>query len=160
MSRFFTNRTSICNLISVILLIVLLVFQFTPFWSYGENGDLTASIQGYIWFPSDHSALEKYFEAETSADHTINAVLAMPILLLLVGAVGIVVGLLKADQVWVGTFPTVCGAVGLWGYLTKPVFQLGGNWHLQLILCLALLAMGIVTLLGGYHDSKLLKADE
>jgi len=65
MSKFFSNRTSACNLICALLMIILLVLHFAPFWTYGENGE-TASIQGYVWFPTDHGALEKYIQARGS----------------------------------------------------------------------------------------------
>lgn len=153
MSKFFSNRTSVCNLICALLLAVLLVLHFTPFWTYGENGE-TSAIQGYIWFPSDHGELEKYFEEATGADHDINSILGMPILVLLLGTVGALFCLIKSDQMWTAIFPVACGVSGLWGYLSKAVFKLGTNWGLHLTLCIALIAMGAISLVIGYKDMK------
>jgi len=153
-SKFFSNRTSVCNLIAAVLLVSLLVLQFMPFWQFGENQEMSASIQGYIWFPTDHKDLEAYFEQETGAKHDINSVLLMPILVLVLGAVGVVLCLMKNDRLWAAAFPTACGAVGLWGYLATAVIKLGVNWGLHLIVCLALVAIGVATFYLGYKDMK------
>lgn len=151
MSRFFESRTSVCNLISIVLMIILLVCQFTPFWTYGENGE-TASIQDYIWNPTEYGDLEKYFKAEVSADYDINSILLMPILVLVLAVAGAVTGGIKIGHAWVGAFPAVCGLVGVWGYLSKAVFQMGSHWGLHLALCVVLLIIGVFNLVDGYKS--------
>ncbi len=154
MSKFFKSRTSVCNLISVVLMIVLLVCQFMPFWTYGENGE-TASIQDYIWNPSGYSALEKYFKAEVSADYDINSILLMPILVLVLCVAGAVLGVIRGSHAWVGAFPAFCGLAGVWGYLSKAVFQMGNLWGLHLTLCIVLLILGVYTLIDGSKSQNI-----
>ena len=154
MSKYFSNRTSVCNVICAVLMVILLVLQFSSFWQFGENQETSVSIQGYIWFPSDHNDLVKYFEEATGTDHDINSILLPPILTLVLGAVGAVLCLIKADQIWTPAFPIVCGAVGAWGYLTKAVFKLGVNWPLHLVVCIAMLIVGIAACYVGCKDMK------
>ena len=154
MSKFFASRTSVCNVIGAVLLVVLLVLQFTPFWQYGEAQEETTSIQGYIWFPTDNSALEKHLKATVDSSHTVDSILMMPILVLVLGAVGTALCLAKADQLWAGIFPAACGAVGLWGYMTKAAFRVGSNWLLHVIVCIALIFIGIAAIYTGWKDQK------
>ena len=154
MSKYFANRSSVCNLIAAILMIVLLVLQFFPFWQYGEAQEHSASIQGYIWFPSHHTDLEKYFAAETGSAFEINSILSMPILVLLTGIIGAIVCLIKADEFWVGILPVACGASGLWGFLTKVVYRMGTNWQLHAAVCVALILVGTAGIYLGIKDRK------
>ncbi len=154
MSKFFSNRTSICNLIAALMLVILLVLHFTPFWQYGENQELSTSIQGYIWFPTDNNTLTKHISEAIAEDHSVDSILMMPILVIVLGAVGAVLCLAKNDQWWTGIFPVACGCVGAWGYLSKAAFQLGTNWVLHLIVCIVLIAVGAATLYFGYKDAK------
>ena len=153
MSKFFSNRTSMFNIICAILLVVLLVLHFMPFRVYGENGE-TASIQGYIWFPSDHAALEKHIQETADAEHKVDSILAMPLLVLVLGAAGAVLCVIKADQIWTAAFPIACGVCGMWGYLSKAAFKLGTNWTLHLILCIALVVVGILSFLSSFKEMK------
>ena len=149
MSKFFASRCSVCNVIAAVLMVVLLVLHFTPFWQYGDNQEQATSIQGYIWFPSDNGSLDKYIKANADPDHSVDSILTMPILVLILGAVGAAFCLAKADQLWTGIFPAACGAVGLWGYLSKAAFQLGTNWVLHMIVCIALILIGIAVIYTG-----------
>lgn len=147
------SKTTLCNIVCAVLMLALLICQFMPFWHFGETGEETASIQGYVWFPSDHGDLEKYLET-INPDHDINDVLLMPILELALCAVGFCLCLIKANVAWMSAFPVAAGLIGIWGYLGKVVFRAGGNWVLHLILCIAILALGCVALVSGIKEIK------
>ncbi|MGN0803667.1 MAG: hypothetical protein ACI4MF_13830 [Candidatus Faecivicinus sp.] len=135
-----------CSILCAIIMLALLVLQFVPFWHYGEAGEESASMNGYIWFPMDYGDLESYFAETTGKPFDVNSILAMPILHLVLGAAGIVLCVLKRDQVWVSLFPVAVGGVGVWGFLSKPVYRLGSTWQLQLALCVVMLAIGLISL--------------
>lgn len=147
MTRKASNLTPILNVICAVLMLVLLVLQFMPFWTYGDPAT-SVSIQGYIWFPGDHTGLSKAFTESVSADYSINDVLLMPILTLMMGAVGIVLCLIQSDNPFVSLLPAACGLAGTWGYLTGAAFHLGSGWVFHLILCIALLALGLISLIS------------
>jgi len=154
MSHLFSNRTSVCNVICAVLLLILLVFQFTPFWHYGEDASIATSINGYIWFPTENTQLENYLKEQLNSDFSVESILAMPIIVLLAGAIGFVLCLIKADNPIVSLLPAAAGAVGVWGYLTKGAFKLGANWQIHLILCFAILVIALVSLISGLKDIK------
>lgn len=141
------KKSKICNITCIILMAVILILQFMPFWSYDG---MSTSIQAYIWYPSDHAPLETYLAGEIDG-YTINNILIMPILVLVTSVAGIVLCLIKSGEPWSGLLPLVCGIAGLWGYLFKPAYRLGGNWVLHLIVCIAL---AVVAALRIYFQVK------
>lgn len=147
MTRKASNLTPILNVICAVLMLVLLVLQFMPFWTYGDPAT-PVSIQGYIWFPGDHTGLDKALKESVSTDYSINDVLLMPILTLVLGAVGIVLCLIQSDNPFVSLLPAACGLAGTWGYLTGAAFHVGSGWEFHLILCIALLALGLISLIS------------
>ena len=154
MSGIFSERTSTCNIIAAILMVILLIFQFTPFWEYGENPVESVSIQEYIWFPTDHEGLNKHFEAETGTTYTVNSILIPFLPLLFTGVLGIFFCLAKSMHTWVAICPIITGGLGAAGFLTKEVMRLGSSWHVQMIICVALLVVGIISILLDRKDAK------
>lgn len=137
------KQIKVCNIVCALLILALLVCQVMPFWSIEDH---TSSIQGYVWFPSDHNALTNHFSAEVSADYVINDIILMPIVVLAAGVLGVFFCFSKSDRVWTALFPLLCGLFGVYGYLAKPVFQMGSLWQLHLVLCIAMTAAAVVSL--------------
>jgi len=146
------NKWATCNWICALLMIVLLVMQFTPFWYYGEAGE-SCSISGYVWFPSDQKDLESWLGTQADG-HDLNSFVGMPILVLVLSAVGAVLCLIKPDKGMISLLPTLCGVVGGIAYLTTPALKLGSGWAWHLLICIALLALGIYSLVQWGKDMK------
>ena len=148
-SRTNNGLARICNYICVVLMLVILVFQFLPFWHYStEEESFATSIQTYIWFPGECRDLDDYLAEQTgNEDIEAGQILGMPILVLVSGAVGIVLCLIKAKSAIVSLLPAICGISGIWGFLSTPAFQLGSNWVVSLVLCIAVLLVSLVSLL-------------
>ncbi len=141
-----TRYATICNGICVFLSLLLLILQFSPFWQTEEGA---VSIQGYVWFPTNHTALQGVLrEATGNGDFSVNDILAMPILVLLTGVAGMGICLWQRQKPLALLLPTFCGLAGVWGYLTNPVMRLGANWGLHLTVCIALAVVGAVGLLA------------
>ena len=80
-----SNPKVLCSVVCSVLMLAILVLMFVPFWSYvGENEETfepetrTTSINGYLWFPSDHKGIEDMFNEPIEGDP--NAVKEMQIL--------------------------------------------------------------------------------
>ena len=118
-SRTNNGLARICNYICVVLMLVILVFQFLPFWHYStEEESFATSIQTYIWFPGECRDLDDYLAEQTgNEDIEAGQILGMPILVL------------------------------VRGFLSTPAFQLGSNWVVSLVLCIAVLLVSLVSLL-------------
>lgn len=135
------NKSAMCNVICALLLMILLVMQFTPYWQYGEAGE-SCSIGSYVWFPSDHKDVETWLNGQIE-DFDLNGFVGMPVLLLALSAVGAVLCLIKPDKGWTALLPTLCGAAGTIAYLTDAALKLGSGWAWHLLICIVLLALGI-----------------
>ena len=148
------NVTKILNYVSALLLIVLLVLQFTPYWSFGEGAKAgEASVSQYIWLPSDYKTLTKELE-KTFDDYSINNIIVPPIVVLVAGAVGIVLSILMAGKAVPCILPVLAGGVGLWGWLTMPVFKLGASWGIQVALMAVVLVVGIASIVTLFMKKK------
>lgn len=137
------SRTKTVHYVCAALLLILLVMQFTPFWSIDSG---SVSIGGYIWFPSDHTDLTSHLQDTLGADFTINNILAPCLLMLVLSAVGAVMSVIKAATVIPSLLSAACGVSGFIGFLTTPALRLGTMWWFQLILCVAQIACGVYAL--------------
>lgn len=128
--------TSICNYICAGLMLLLLLLQFTPFWKYGSE---KISIQSYVWFPTSHTDLTSYLAEKLGESYAIEQIISMPIWTLVLGVCGLVLCLIWHQKFLCALIPAACGAIGIWGYMTKSAFQLGTNWGLHLAVCVIML---------------------
>lgn len=145
------NCVKICNIISAVLLLSLLVCQMMPFWQVDDHG---VSIQGYVWFPEDHTEILDYFKAEANPMTTVNDIVLMPIIVIISGILGIFLCISKSDNVWCACLPGICAIAGIVGYLCVPAFRLGSFWVFHLILCFAVLAIAVATVICWVKNKK------
>lgn len=138
------EKSKICNIIGIILMGALLVLHFMPFWSYDG---MATSIQSYVWFPTDHAALESYISGQIGGSYSINSIVLMPVIVLVTIVIGIIMCIIMSDNLLVGLLPLGCGLVGIWGYLSKAAFQLGTNWSLHLIICIIMVVVAALRML-------------
>lgn len=135
------KKSKICNIIGILLMGMLVILHFMPFWSYDG---MSTSIQSYTWFPTKHTELESYIVGQIGGEYNINNIVLMPIIVILSTIVGIVLNIKMSENFLVSMVPLGCGLVGAWGYITKPVFQLGTNWTLHLAVCIAMVAVAVL----------------
>ena len=83
-----------------------------------------------------------------------NDVLGMPILVLVAGAVGVVLCLIKSGSGFASILPAICGVAGVWGFLAKPAFQLGSTWQIQLALSAVILVLAIVSIAAMIREAR------
>ncbi len=143
------KKSQIFNYVCIALMAALLVLQFMPFWNYDG---VSTSIQSYIWFPAENAQLTAYLTAQLGESYTINNIIWPPILTLVALVVGVIICLWKSDEEWTALIPLAGGLIGAWGYLTTPAYQLGANWVLHLLVCIAIVVMAVLTLLSGQKD--------
>lgn len=148
--------TSICNIACAVLMLILLVLQFMPFWTVEtEEGANSVSIQSFIWFPGDHGDLEDSLGATLgNEEFSVNDVLGMPILVLVAGAAGVVLCLIKSGSGFASILPAICGVAGVWGFLAKPAFRLGSTWQIQLALSAVILVLAIVSIAAMIREAR------
>lgn len=157
------KRIILCNCISAVLLVLLLVTQFLPFYTCENcknSEDGTESISSYVWFPDKHrpitNELNKVYKEVYGDDYVrengkkfkfnANDMALTPVVLFVAAVVGIVMCLIKSHKFWVTLLPLVSGGVGAWGYLTSPALQVGRNWVLHLVAALVVAVWALVPL--------------
>lgn len=137
-----TKLTRICNIICAALMLALIVCQFMPFWTT-TTGD-SISIQEYTWLPHHNKDLEKDFKALIDNDYGINDVVLMPIVALVVGALGIIFTVMFMKKCGIVICPLLVGVLATYDYLLNPAYQLGAAWQLHLVIGIALLLASII----------------
>lgn len=123
-------------------MLALLVCQFVPFWSLGEE---TVSINGYIWFCTDHENFTSYFQ-EALNDEVFNAgtIVGVNLITMLACVLGIVFCIKNSEDIWPGLISVICGVVGLFSYIAYPVYRMGAGWGLHVAVCVGMiLAAGV-----------------
>ena len=138
------KRAAIINITACVLMVFTVVLQFLPFWSF-EDG--SASIASDVWLPEEQDALQNYLEGQFGNDFTVNAIHAPFALQLVFTVIGIVMCLTNKNKSWPAVVGGISGIFGIYGFLTKPAMQLGGNWALQLIITIIMLAIAVYALI-------------
>lgn len=151
MSKNNTVHSTVFIFISVALMAAMFLLQFVPFWT---EGDASVSINGLIWIPSEHTALQSDLMNATGGEFNLSSFVGMPILQTVSALIGIVVCLWKSDYCAVSLLPMICGGAGLWCYLTNPAMQLGSGWILHLTVSILMLLCGCVGLITGLTEQK------
>ena len=141
------KRTRVGAIVCAVLMLAVLVLQFTPFWHVGEGEEQQdVSIGAYVWFPSDHKEVDTYMKEQVSSDYTISGVVGIHSLVLVLSAVGLVLCLIKPTMPVTPVVVIGSSLSGLVGCLGMKAFQLGATWLWLLILFIAALVMGGLTL--------------
>ena len=184
MNKLFKDPKVVASFACALIMLVILALMFVPFWSYtGTNEDTfepedrITSINGYLWFPSDHSELEdafnEYEEGGLNALYEASPMnfdengyledidankIAFPIgFQILFGAFGIAACLWKPKANAIALLPICCGLAGIYGYLVIPALRMGpaGLWITSLVLACIAIVLGIVRLIFGakYKDT-------
>ena len=144
-----TSHIKRYNAFCALLLAVLVVLQFVPFWEL--NGD-QVSISGYIWFPLDHAELTTHFTEVITPEFKVDSLVLSSLLLLVVPAVGVVLFLYNRESTFVPCCTAATGLGGIWTYLCKPAFRLGMNWTMHFAFAILLLAAALVPIVARLRN--------
>lgn len=149
------NYKSVCNYICAALMLVLLVLQFLPgYWTAqkakpekdGTYKTDTASLQGYMWIPSEHTVLDDYFDDLYGDALVMNDAVMMPIITLVCGVLHLVFCVFKGNKSWLAVLPAMAGASGVIGYLRFPIYRLNGLWIVHFVLAALILLVSAASL--------------
>lgn len=133
------------NLIAALLVLIVSVMMFLPFWHWDGQ---SASINGYVWMPSEHTALEKHLSDALGYKTDINQIFQIPALMLLFGWAGFALCLIKRDSAWQMICTLPFGIFGIIGFLSCDALRLGSTWVLILMLCIAIIVLDLIGLLS------------
>lgn len=137
------NTLKVTNIICVVLLVILFICQFTPFWNLEGQ---SISIGSYIWFPTDHTDLTVYFEQQISSDYTIESMVLSSVLQLVLPVLTLFLFFRNPESKHTGILSICAGIAGICIYLLKPAYRLG-LWKVPFGICCLLLVTGILSVL-------------
>ena len=137
------------NFLGGVLMIVLLILMFSPYW-FIEVGKPGISIQDYVWFPGHHKDLVNYFNDELAVKKfDVTTMATMPVLNLVICALGALACFFKSRKAWASAFPTAAGLLGIVNYLSQDTLRLGSGWAIHLVVCIAMFVVGMCGLFNA-----------
>lgn len=146
-----TNGLVQCLNIVVLLLIVLqTVLSFTPYYRHidSKGQEETGSIQGYVWFDYDDTALDddeidEYLKEEIGPDYNVNDEVTFPAISLLITALTIGFALFMYDTMVPKVFEVIWGCVGFVGFMVTKSLKIGELYwlHVAIIAVATILAI-------------------
>lgn len=148
------NYKVICNVVCAVLMLALLVLQFLPnYWTCqndrpdkdGNYKTDSASLQGYMWMPTEHKLLGNHFEDLYGKNFELNQVVLMPVVTLAFSAIGAVLALVNRRTKVTGKLGILVGAVGAYGYLSHPIFRMNALWIVHLVVCVVMALVGLTS---------------
>ena len=134
------------------LMLVLVVLQFLPYWSYqGES----VSIAGYVWRPHEYSTFTDLFRSYFGKKFRITLMFGRPMALTLAAnLIGSVLCIVKASKPVVYLVPAVSGILGIYVLLTAQPYRLSGLWMPSLVLYALVLVLGIAGIILAARKPK------
>ena len=142
-----TKTLKTCSILCAALMLALILCHWMPFWTV--NGE-SVSLQQYVWNCTEHGDVTNYL-GSVDAQFNINDFVTLPLFIFIAAVVGAVFCLAKTRSLWASLLPAISGLLGVIAYLTDPALQAGSLWVLHLLLCVAILAVAVVTF---YFRSK------
>ncbi len=145
--KFELTGMRIINWICVLMILVMIVMLFNPYWQYttkeknaetGEREEVTKviSINDYVWFPRDHKQMTTEFKAifekinedngtenkEDEVEFWINDLVLMPVLVLVAGVAVGAISLWYSKVPFSSVLALILGGLGTYSYITRPEF--------------------------------------
>ena len=150
----------VISIVCLLLTIGLVVAQFLPYWTFNAGKDATAtvSIFDYNWFPNTKEyknfikdmkvqlAESGLMDAKSDAVKklAINDFVYPHALMMLISLFALCFGPFKLGKPLGIAFNLAVGGFGIWQYLCHPIYQLGQNWYIGLIIAIALTVLSLV----------------
>lgn len=141
------SKKTLPNYIAALLLLVLVVLMFMPFWTF-TRGEATmqVSMNAYVWFPNDNTALQTALRNAIESTGKINVThtVLQPAFMLIFGVIGAGFCLAKPSSKVAAFFPALVGALGIWCFASISIYRVLNNlWIPMLIICCLALALGV-----------------
>lgn len=116
---------------------------FEPELSFGGTGKTT--LLAYVLRPAQFGKLTEELQT-VNPDYFVNEVIVLPIILVLLTALGIVVSCASKD-IWIpGAYALTLGVLGVWGYMSNELLQFGQGRTLHLVFFVVIMLTAIAVL--------------
>ena len=135
---------------SIVLMLVIIVLQFLPFWNIDGK---SISVASYVWWPEKNAELTTFMRTELgNPQFDVRNILNQAFFQLVSAGFGIFWYLTKKDSPMIAVVPFICAILGITAYLFNPPYRYGGNWILQLVINVVLLALAVIKLVKVFKN--------
>lgn len=152
------NITQIIGIVCLVVMLGLIVTQFLPYWTIGEGEDSTElSVLDYTWFnyEKEYKSFIKDMKEQIKdaglmdvKDDSfkklgINDFVYPAAVLSIVALFAVVFCPFKLGKPLGIAFNLAVGCIGIWMYLSHPIYKLGSLWMVGLIISLVLAVLSL-----------------
>lgn len=149
------NITQIIGIVCLVVMLGLIVTQFLPYWTMDNGTEL--SVLDYTWFnyQKDYKSFIKDMKAQIQdaglmnvkddafKKLAINDFVYPAAVLSIVALFAVVFCPFKLGKPLGIAFNLAVGCIGVWMYLSHPIYKLGALWMVGLIISLVLAALSL-----------------
>lgn len=132
------NPVKLGNLLCALVMAVLVVLQFVPFWHVDGEG---ISTMGYLGFPDDHNNLSSWLNSSIAGGFSINQIVGWVFFGTVACIVGVILCVKFRENAPSALMSAVAGIIGILFCVTEPAFRMGSLWGLHLVLYILLLGL-------------------
>lgn len=153
------RATPILNYIVIFFLFALFVLQCLPFWTNADAVQTSptkelreVSIQEFTWFcttkkpASPGNDMTKYFQRVYGSKWQSADIVLMPVIIVACCIITIFFGIKKPTRLWMNIVYLTAGIVGIWGYLSDPIFQLNDMYIVHIVVCALIIVSSLLNI--------------
>lgn len=151
-SKSYSNTIRLVSYLIAAVALAQVVLMFVPYYN---NGEVTTSIQGYVW--TQYAAFKDYFKTEFAnrgLEYAINSQVGAPILMLVLGVLTLVFNVIYPEKVRAIVVALAYGIAAIWGLATTLTLQLGSLYVVHLILAIAVTVLAVLNIVQYVLESR------
>ena len=138
MKKLKSNTTLALNLLMALVMALLTILHFTPFWHVDGQ---SVSLMGYLGFPDNHSALTFWLDSRIDGGFLINQIVFWVFFPAVFSAAGAILCIRFREHTAPALMAVLVSVLGILFCILSPAFRLGTVWGLYLALYLLLLSL-------------------
>lgn len=151
-SKSYSNTIRLVSYLIAAVALAQVVLMFVPYYN---NGEVTTSIQGYVW--TQYAAFKDYFKTEFAnrgLEYAINSQVGAPILMLVLGVLTLVFNVIYPEKIRTIVVALAYGIAAIWGLASTLTLQLGSLYVVHLILAIAVTVLAVLNIVQYVLESR------
>ena len=151
-SKSYSNTIRLVSYLIAAVALAQVVLMFVPYY---KNGEVTTSIQGYVW--TQYAAFKDYFKTEFAnrgLEYAINSQVGAPILMLVLGVLTLVFNVIYPEKIRAIVVALAYGIAAIWGLASTLTLQLGSLYVVHLILAIAVTVLAVLNIVQYVLESR------
>ena len=151
-SKSYSNTIRLVSYLIAAVALAQVVLMFVPYYN---NGEVTTSIQGYVW--TQYAAFKDYFKTEFAnrgLEYAINSQVGAPILMLVLGVLTLVFNVISPEKIRAIVVALAYGIAAILGLASTLTLQLGSLYVVHLILAIAVTVLAVLNIVQYVLESR------